>query len=240
MKLLEYSTEDFYENGMREYPLFFRGLYAVILGILFAFSKVMWRCSIEGEERVTQSGTGCVVICNHTSMAEVIITVVDLWRRGRRVRPLFKSEFANSSFVEWAFARVGGIILNRGTADLKAVRRAQHALQRGEDILIYPEGTRVRSDDQPVEMHGGFALIASMAKAPVVPMAVVGARDITPAGKRIPRPVKVWIRAGGPVRLSDAPEGLKRREKCDWMEAEALSRMTALRDELRAEHPGRR
>ena len=50
------------------------------------------------------------------------------------------------------------------------------------------EGTRIRTDDQPVEVHGGFALIASMAKADIVPIAVCGFRDITPQGHHLMRP----------------------------------------------------
>ena len=119
------------------------------------------------------------------------------------------------------------------------LRAAQHALQRGEDILIFPEGTRVRSDDQPVEVHGGFALIAQMGKAPIVPMAVCGFRDITPAGKKLMRPKKCWIRVGDAVSASDAPGDLKRRDRARWVEDEALRRMFALRDQLRDEHPGR-
>lgn len=122
---------------------------------------------------------------------------------------------------------------------MSALRAAQHALQRGEDVLIFPEGTRVRADDQPVEVHGGFALIAQMGKAPVSPMAVCGFRDITPAGKKLMRPKKCWMRAGDSVSLSDAPEGLKRRERTQWVEDESIRRMYELRDALRSEHPGR-
>ena len=122
---------------------------------------------------------------------------------------------------------------------MSALRAAQHALQRGEDVLIFPEGTRIRTDDQPVEVHGGFALIAQMGKAPVAPMAVCGFRDITPAGKKLMRPKKCWLRAGDKVSFADAPEGLKRRERTQWVEDEAVRRMYAIRDELRREHPGR-
>ena len=142
--------------------------------------------------------------------------------------------------MRWFFGRVGGIPVDRGTADMKALRRAQHALQRGEDILIYPEGTRIRSDDQPVEVHGGFALIAQMAKADIVPMAVCGFRDVTPEGKHLMRPVRCWMRVGKRVTFADAPEGLKRSARLSWVEDEAIRRMYAIRDELRREHPGRR
>ena len=123
---------------------------------------------------------------------------------------------------------------------MKALRRAQHALQRGEDVLIFPEGTRIRSDDQPVEVHGGFALMAQMGKADIAPMAVCGFRDVTPEGKHLMRPVKTWMRCAPRVHLSDAPQGLKRSERLQWFEDEAIARMYGVRDELRREHPGRR
>ena len=78
-------------------------------------------------------------------MAEVIAIVAHIWAKGHRVRPIFKSEFNKTKIVKWAFSRVGGIPVARGTADLKSLRYAQHALQRGEDILIFPEGTRIRT-----------------------------------------------------------------------------------------------
>ena len=173
-------------------------------------------------------------------MGEVVATVCHIVRTGRRVRPIMKSEFNKNPIVKWFFARVGGIPVDRGTSDMKALRRAQHALQRGEDVLVYPEGTRIRSDDQPVEIHGGFALIAQMAKAPVVPLAVCGFRDVTPPGAHIMRPVKTWIRCGERLSLSDAPAELKRRERLQWLEDESVRRMYEVRDALREEHPGRR
>ncbi len=241
MKLTSYHLDDYYDNGMRDYPLALRIFYYVVIAVLYAFSKIMWRWSIDNaDELKPRGGTGSVIICNHTSMAEVVSLVPYIVSTGRRVRPIMKSEFNDNPIVRWFFGRVGGIPVDRGTADMKALRRAQHALQRGEDILIYPEGTRIRSDDQPVEVHGGFALIAQMAKADIVPMAVCGFRDVTPEGKHLMRPVRCWMRVGKRVTFADAPEGLKRSARLSWVEDEAIRRMYAIRDELRREHPGRR
>ena len=85
----------------------------------------------------------------------------------------------------------------------------------------------------------GFALIAQMGKAPVNPLAICGWSDITPAGKKLMRPKKCWIRAGKAISLSDAPAELKRKERLAWFESEAMSRVYAMRDDLCAEHPGR-
>ena len=241
MRIFISKTEDYYDRPLAEYPLTIRAVFRVVALILNAFSKLMWRWRIEDAEKLSGAagGPGSVIICNHTSMAEVVV-IFAYWRlSGRPLRLIMKSEFNKNPFVRWAFARAGAIPVERGTADLKSMRRAQHALQRGEDVFIFPEGTRVRSDDQDAPVHGGFALMASMAKADVVPMAVCGFRDITPDGKRLMRPKTCWLRAGDRVQLSDAPGGLKRSKRVEWVEGEAVRRMFAIRDALRAEHPGR-
>lgn len=232
-------ASDRYDTPMREFPLHERMLYRIVMAVLWAFTKLMWRWNLEGADRLHAGEGASVIICNHTSMAEVPCIVAHLWSKGRLVRPIFKSEFNRAGIVRWAFAMAGGIPVDRGTSDMSALRSAQHALRRGEDILIFPEGTRVRTDDQPVDMHGGFALIAQMGKAPVAPMAVCGFRDITPTGKRLMRPMKCWMRTAEMVRFEDAPSELSRRERTQWVQDESIKRMLAVRDELRSEHPGR-
>lgn len=241
MRLFKQTPEDYYNAPYAEFPALIRGTVAVVMGILWVFSKLMWRWKVEDADLLfeRQEGRGSVVICNHTSMAELLAVETALFFGGRRVRPIFKSEFAKSKIVRWAFSRVGGIPVERGTADMKCLRAAQHALQRGEDVLIFPEGTRIRSREIKPEVHGGFALIAQMGKAPVNPLAICGWTDITPAGKKLMRPKKCWIRAGKAVSLSDAPAELKRKERLAWFESEAMNRVYAMRDDLCAEHPGR-
>ena len=241
MRLFKQTPDDYYDAAWTDFPVPIRVLVAVILAILFVFSKLMWRWSIQDKPLMLErpDGKGSVIICNHTSMAEVVALETALYFSGRRVRPIFKSEFAKSRVVRWLFSRAGAIPVERGTADMKCLRRAQHALQRGEDVLIFPEGTRIRTRDAHPEVHGGFALIAQMGKATVSPLAVCGWTDITPAGKLLMRPRTCWIRAGHPLSLSDAPEGLKRKEKLAWFEKESMGRVYAMRDELLEEHPGR-
>ena len=241
MRLFVSTADDYYDHATSDFPRVIRGVIAVVMAILWVFSKLMWHWRIEDVDKLLdrEGERGSVVICNHTSMAEVLPIVTALYFSGRWPRPIFKSEFAQTRIVQWAFSRAGGIPVERGSADMKALRRAQHALQRGEDVLIFPEGTRVRSDDQHVEVHGGFALIAQMGKADVRPLAVCGFRDITPEGKKIMRPKTCWLKAGDALSLSDAPEALKRKERLAWLERASMDRVYALRDELRSMHPGR-
>ena len=236
------TNEELFDTPMAEFPAASRALYRVAIAVLTAISRLMWRWRVEDAEKLLPAPgakTGSVIICNHTSMAEVVAIVCHLVRSGRHVRAVGKAEFFENKLVAWAFTRAGAFPVRRGASDMKALRHASHALQRGEDLLIFPEGTRIRTDDQPVEVHGGFALIAQMAKAPVAPLAVCGFRDITPAGKKLMRPKKCWLRAGEPLSLADAPSELKRRERLAWLEREGMRRVYELRDALRAEHPGR-
>ncbi len=232
------SLDDYYEHTVREFPLSSRALLAATVGVCGLLSKVLWPWRIENGERLWNAEGGRMVVMNHVSMLDPVVLVVSDWAHGRRMRPIYKSEFDKHRIVTWFFARVGAIPVNRGTADIKAVRRAQRALQRGEDVLVFPEGTRIHSDEQEVEVHGGFALMAQLAKVPVVPVAIVGARDGAPGGNKPLRPHRVFMRVGEPATFDGL--GVKGRKKqAKAMEALAMERVYALRDALRDEHPGK-
>ena len=178
-----------------------------------------------------------VIVMNHVSMLDPIVPYCELFYAGRNTRAIYKSEFNKVGIMRSILAVIGGIPVERGTADVKALRRAQRSLQAGESLLVYPEGTRVKAGE-PSVLHGGFALMAKMAHTKVIPMAIVGARDITPRGKHIPRPGKVYCKVGQPLDF-DRFEGLGRKEQVVAMEQAAWDEVIRLRDELRDEHPGK-
>ena len=232
------TFDDYYDHGMKEFPLPARALLAVAATIVWAVTKLLWPWRIEDVRLLRDDARGRMIVMNHTSMLDPVVIICGLYFHGIRVRPISKSEFNKTSFVSWLFSRAGAIPVKRGTADLKAVRRAQAALQRGECVLVFPEGTRIKSDDQPVTIHGGFALMAQMAKAPVQPVAIVGARDITPKGTHWKRFGRVFCKAGECIEFSDL--GVRgRKQQALKMEEVAMERVYALRDELRREHPGK-
>ena len=233
-----YDAEDYYDHGVREFPLPSRALLGAAIWVCAGLSKALWPWKVENGELLWKAEGGQVVVMNHVSMLDPVIVMVTDWMHGRRMRPIYKSEFDGHKVVNWFFARIGGIPVARGTADIKAVRRAQRALQRGEDVLIFPEGTRIHSDDEEVQLHAGFALMAQLAKAPVLPMAIVGARDGAPGGNKPVRPGRVWLKVGEPLTF-DMIEEKNRKKRAKAMEKLAMDRVYALRDALRAAHPGK-
>ncbi len=229
----------FYDGAMREFPLPSRMLLGATIGVCGFLSKILWHWTLEGGEELWNAEGGRMVIMNHVSMLDPVLIAVSDYAHGRRMRPIYKSEFDKHRIVTWLFARVGAIPVKRGTADVKAVRRAQKALQRGEDILVFPEGTRIHSDDQEVTIHAGFALMAQLAKVPVLPVAIVGARDGTPGGNKPLRPHRIWMRVGKSITF-DEVNVKGRKKQATAMEDLAVKRMYELRDALQAEHPGKK
>ena len=232
------TLEDYYEHPIREFPITSRALLAASIIVCGAVSKVLWPWTLENGEELWDAEGGQMVIMNHISMLDPIIIVVSGWAHGRRMRPIYKSEFDKHRFVTWFFARVGALPVKRGTADMKVVRRARRALQNGEDVVIFPEGTRIRPGDTDVKIHAGFALMAQLAKAPVLPVAIVGASEGAPGGAKSLRPCRIWMRAGKAITF-DEIDVKGRKKQAEAMEKTAMDRVYALRDALRAEHPGR-
>lgn len=227
---------DYVRNAMEDYPLGTRIALNIVLFLIWVFFKIFYPYKVERKDYLIEQvkKQGVMIVQNHVSMVEPVAMVLTLWRAGVHVRPVYKVEFEKIGAAKWLFRRAGGLPVDRGKADMRAVRAAKEALERGECVLIYPEGTRIKSDDQEIEMHGGFAMMATMAKAPVLATAVVGAAD--PYKKRktlLRRPI---IGVGDLLMLDDMP-GESRKEKQQNLENKAIEQMYAIRDNLRKENP---
>lgn len=223
------TFDDYYDHDLRDHPLPGRLLIGAVVRILWLVTKLLWPWRIERAERLLDDARGRVIIMNHESMLDPVVVVVTMWLARVPVRIVYKSEFDKLLPATWLFSRAGGFPVERGTADMKVVRRARAMLSRGECVLIYPEGTRVR-DDAEQQSHGGYAIMAQLAKAPVQPVAIVGARHL-----RFRRPV--YVRVGDPIEWSDLTAG-KRKEQLAEMERVGMARVYELRDALREDHPG--
>lgn len=222
------SYDDYYDSAMSDFPWTARVLMNIVVACCYAFTKIVWPWKLENAELLTKDKRGRVIISNHESMVDPVLLVVTCWRAGIHLRIVYKSEFDRIKIAQWLFSRVGGFPVNRGATDMKVVRRARAALQRGECLLIYPEGTRVKNDAD-AQVHGGYALMAQLAKAPVQPTALVGARFLKFRSR-------IVVRAGEPILWSDL-ESKKRKEQVAEMESRGMDAVFQLRDEMRADYP---
>ncbi len=240
MKVFGNSHKDYLNHRVKDYPLHARiwqGFACCVAGTVL---KIFWHWKIDNFDNFIDDAKkqGVVVIMNHTSHLDPLFPIISAYFRGVTLRPIYKSEFSENKFLRWIFMRAGGIPIHRHTADITAIRTAQRALEAGESILIFPEGTRVKAGEESV-IHRGFALMAQLAGADVVPMAIVGARDITPKrGGHFHKPGFVYLDTAKPLKMEDF-KSENRKEQLANIEEVAIKEVFDMRDELRKEHPGK-
>lgn len=168
----------------------------VFIGPLF---RLYLRPNAEGIENVP--GDGPVILCsNHLSFIDSLL--IPLMIR-RKVVFLGKSDYFDKWYMRWFFKGAGMIPVRRegGEASEAALRAGESALGEGYAIGIYPEGTR-SPDGRLYRGKTGPARMALRARCPIIPVAVSGTDKAMPAGKYLPRPVRVLIKYGKPLDFS--------------------------------------
>jgi 1-acyl-sn-glycerol-3-phosphate acyltransferase len=154
---------------------------------------------VEGRGHI-QRARAAVYAVNHTSNVEPPIVFDALHELFPRLRILYKAELRKLPVLVRAFDLAGFVPLERGNREqsLPAIDRAADALREGNSFLIFPEGTRSRTGELLPFKKGGF-IMAIKAQAPIVPIAIKGARESMRKGSFVIRPVRVVMRIGEPV-----------------------------------------
>jgi len=144
-----------------------------------------------------------VYAVNHASNVEPPVLYAVLSELFPRLRVLYKAELRKLPILVRAFDLAGFVPLERGNRDqsLPAIERAAAALREGNSFLIFPEGTRSRSGELLPFKKGGF-IMALLGRAPIVPVAISGARDAMKKGSLVIRPVRVTVRFGRPIETA--------------------------------------
>jgi 1-acyl-sn-glycerol-3-phosphate acyltransferase len=173
-------------------------LLAVRLGLFL--SGIRYR--VDGVEHI-QRGRAAVYAVNHSSNIEPPVLFDVLRDLFPRLRILYKAELRKLPVLVQAFDLAGFVPLERGNRDqsVPAIERAATALGQGNSFLIFPEGTRSRTGELLPFKKGGF-IMALRAQAPVVPVAIKGARDAMRKGSPWIRPVTVRVRLAPPVETT--------------------------------------
>jgi 1-acyl-sn-glycerol-3-phosphate acyltransferase len=166
----------------------------------------LWLSGITAEIRHPEHilrDRAAVYAVNHSSNVEPPILFAALSRLFPRMRILYKAELRKLPILVRAFDLAGFIPLERNNRDqsLPAIERAADALRAGNSFLIFPEGTRSRTGELLPFKKGGF-IMALKGQAPVVPVAIKGARDAMKKGSLIIRPVRVIVSFGTPIEVA--------------------------------------
>ena len=142
--------------------------YRVARGAAKLYYKLFFRVKIVGEENL--SG-GTYVICpNHKSLNDPPLMGVCI---KTPVKFMAKEELFKNKFFDAAMRALGAFPVKRGKSDLAALKTAISTLKGGDNLVVFPEGTRSPKDHLN-EGKSGAALIAAKAGVDIVPVGIRG------------------------------------------------------------------
>ncbi|MFE3325564.1 lysophospholipid acyltransferase family protein [Streptomyces sp. NPDC059176] len=202
---------------------------------------VLFKRDWRGMEHIPAEG-GFITAVNHNSYLDPLSYAHYQYNTGRVPRFLAKAALFKGSFVGTILRGTGQIPVFRETTNaLDAFRAAVDAIERGECVAFYPEGTLTRDPELwPMAGKTGAARVALLTKAPVVPVAQWGANLAMPPYAKenklrlFPRKTLI-VQAGPPVDLSrfhglePTPEVLREATEA------IMAAITELLEEVRGE-----
>jgi 1-acyl-sn-glycerol-3-phosphate acyltransferase len=166
--------------------------------------KLFWPTRVSGSENVPSSG-GAIIASNHLAVVDSFFLPAHV---RRRIVFLAKSEYftgkgVKGKFKKWFFTGTGQYPIDRsgGSVAQAALDTGIRLLNDGKLLGVYPEGTR-SPDGRLHKGKTGVARMALEARAPIVPVAMIGTEKVNPIGSRMWWPKRIEIRIGEPLDFS--------------------------------------
>ena len=175
-----------------------RLVYVPVRMAFMPFFLVYFRLKRIGIHNIPDSGP-LLIASNHRSFLDPFVI------GAMTKRPIYymaKRELFNKPLQAWFLNSLGAFPVDRGTSDRDAMDSAKAIVDRGDCVVIFPEGTRIRKGPLAAPRRG-IGRLALETGAPVVPLALTGTENVR-RGWRI-RPRKVRLRAGRPLRFPHTP-----------------------------------
>lgn len=161
------------------------------------------RVTIEGLDRITP-GTTYVFVSNHQSIYDTPVVFASL---PYQLRIIAKAALARFPVLGWHLKRGGHLFVDRRHPDHGGILKRWRALvSDGLSLVIYAEGSR-SGDGRVSRFRAGSFLLAIQAGLPIVPLAVIGTRQVMPKGRLRTEPADVTLIVHAPIQppLIDAP-----------------------------------
>jgi 1-acyl-sn-glycerol-3-phosphate acyltransferase len=152
--------------------------------------------------------SGGIVASNHISHLDPPAVGTSI---PKKVRFVAKEELFHQFFLSWYLPLAGVIPIKRGTSGQQMLDEAARAIEQGDLVIMFPEGTRSKTG-LPGRPRTGVLVLASRTGAPVIPARISGSYDCMPPGSLFPRPGKIQVSFGKPIVWPQGSLDLNNRE----------------------------
>ena len=182
--------------------------YRLAVFALYPIMRWCFRWEYHGRERLIDAEGGIIVAANHISYVDPMVVSYLLWECDRPPRFLAKEGIMRIPVIGAIVRNAGQIPVYRESAEaVHAIRDALTALDKGECVVVYPEGTVTRDPDLwPMKGKTGAVRLALASGRPLYPVAQWGPQKVMrPYVKEFrlfPRKL-MQLSVGDPVDLSD-------------------------------------
>lgn len=198
-------------------------LYSVVWALLAKPLQFLTRIHVHGRENEPIGGA-CLVVCNHLTWRDPIMLCIAL----KHNQPHFmaKKELFKIPLLAQLISALGAYPVNRGGADVSAIRYTIRLLQDGVPVGMFPQGHRYNGvDPRSTKPKTGAAMIALKADVPILPM------YINVKGNKAKLFCRKDIYIGKPIMPADLHFDPEASGEYDRMAAEIFEAVCALGDE---------
>ncbi len=165
----------------------------------FTFKRIVRACCRVDDsqwDKIPEKGPYIMAV-NHINFMEIPVMYTHLVPRP--MTGFVKAESFDRTAYGWLFKMWNGIPVQRGEADMSAMRAGIEVLRVGKILVIAPEGTRT-GDGRLIEGHPGIVIVALKARVPILPVVYYGHEELWHNVKRLRR-TDFHVRVGRPFYL---------------------------------------
>jgi len=178
--------------------------YAFWRAVIVSLARVVFGVQVRGRDRVPKTGP-FILAPSHRSTLDIPLAAAVTTRR---MRFMAKRELWHGKFWSWVFDELGAVPVDRDGGDRAALRVLEAAVQGGEPVVVFPEGTR-SSGPELASLFSGAAYLALKQGVTIVPVGIGGSEEII-VKRRIPRFSRVCIVVGEPIVCERTAGTIKR------------------------------
>lgn len=186
--------------------------------VLMGYIKKYANIRINGLENLDGCKKPILFICNHLSNSDAL--VIDNILKNQDITFVAGVKLNSTPLTSLGMSITKTIGIKPNTADKEAISNIIKTLKKGNNILIFPEGTRSRTTSM-IEAKKGVVLIQRLSKATVVPLGLVGTEKFLPIndsdmGSEEFQYADITLNIGNPI--DNVPKKEKDEDKHDYEE----------------------